>query len=74
MAKGVGGFGPANVMKHLKGIHFPAAKTDILKVAESNKDRPGMPDPQKVKEILEKLPEKDYLSVAEIMKEIGKVE
>ncbi len=74
MARGVGGIGPANVMRHLKGIHFPATKEDILKVAESNKDRPGMPDPVKVGSILDQLPEKDYLSVSEIMKEIGKIE
>ena len=70
MARGVGGIGPANVMKHLKGIHFPTKKNDILELAKKG---PG-PDTDKVISVLDKIEDREYLSVAEIMKEIGKVE
>ena len=57
-------------MKHLKGIHFPASKQDILDLA----NRGEGPDTKDVTSVLEKISDKDYQSVAEIMKEIGKIE
>jgi hypothetical protein len=69
MARGVGGHGPANIMKHLKGISFPASKERIVKQAEQG---PG-PDKEEVLDILNKISEKEYRSPAEIMKEIGKI-
>lgn len=74
MARGVGGIGPANIMKHLKGIHFPADKKQLLDLVEQNRNRPGMSDTEDVKSILGKVEDKQYGSVAEIMKEIGKIE
>jgi hypothetical protein len=70
MARGVGGIGPANIMKHLKGIHFPADKEKILDIARGNEG----PDTADVMGILKQLPERDYGSPAEIMKEVGKIE
>ena len=70
MARGVGGHGPANIMKHLKGIEVPVEKDDILSHA---KQGPG-PDTQEVLEILEQIDDKTYNSPTEIMKEVGKVE
>ncbi len=70
MARGVGGHGPANIMKHLKGIDFPS---DKKKVMEHAKNAEG-PDTEDVLEILKQLPEKTYHSPAEIMKEVGKIE
>lgn len=69
MAKGVGGRGPANIMKHMKGIHFPLSKDDILSHVQNG---PG-PDTESVMEVLGQIPEKQYASPAEIMKEVGKV-
>jgi hypothetical protein len=34
MARRVGGHGPANIMKHLKGISFPAKKDQIIDLAQ----------------------------------------
>ena len=68
MARGVGGVGPANIMKHMKGIHFPASKKDILETA---KNGPG-PDTNKVLEGLNKIPDEQYPSPAQILKAIGK--
>ncbi len=70
MARGVGGMGPANIMKHLKGIHFPATKQDILDLARRGEG----PDTGQVESVLQKISDKEYQSVAEIMKEIGKIE
>lgn len=69
MARGVGGRGPANIMKHIKGIHFPATKEAIVNQAMQG---PG-PDRDLVIEVLQQIPEKEYASPAEIMKEIGKI-
>ncbi|HOX41117.1 MAG TPA: DUF2795 domain-containing protein [bacterium] len=71
MARGVGGKGPANIMKHMKGIKFPATKDEIVKIAQG-KDQG--PDTEDVVGVLKKLPEKDYTSPAEILKEVGKIE
>ncbi len=69
MTRGVGGHGPANIMKHLEGIHFPADKNDLVSHAEHG---PG-PDTQDVVETLRKLPDKTYTSAADVMEEYGKV-
>ncbi len=68
MARGVGGHGPANIMKHLQGIHFPADKKQILSHA---KKAPG-PDTDEVMETLQGISEKEYQSPTEILKEISK--
>lgn len=68
MARGVGGHGPANIMKHLKGISFPMEKEEIIMLA---KNGPG-PDTEEVVTVLAKIDTKQYHSVAEIMKEVGK--
>jgi len=68
MARGVGGHGPANIMKHLKGISFPAKKDQIIDLAQKG---PGT-DTNEVVDVLNRIENKEYNSVAEIMKEIGK--
>lgn len=68
MARGVGGHGPANIMKHLKGIKFPVDKNKIVETARHGEG----PDTDEVVEVLNNIPEKEYNSPAEIMKEIGK--
>lgn len=70
MARGVGGIGPANIMKHMKGTHFPISKQALV---DHIKNGPG-PDTEEVLGIVEKMPDREFNSPAEIMKEIGKIE
>lgn len=70
MARGVGGKGPANIMKHIKGLHFPATKQEII---ENAKKAPG-PDTDEVINVLEKIPDGEYGTPPEILKAVGKVE
>ena len=69
MAREIGGHGPANIMEHIKGIHFPANKEEIVKHAEHG---PG-PDTEVVIDILRQISDGEYNSPAEIMKEIGRI-
>jgi hypothetical protein len=68
MTRGVGGRGPANIMKHLKGIHFPVTKNGILKHAEHAEG----PDTDRVMEALTEIEDREYPSAAEILKQIGR--
>jgi hypothetical protein len=70
MERGVGGHGPANVMKHLGGIDFPANKQEILEQAKRGEG----PDTKEVVEFLEKIPDREYGGPQEIMKEFGNQE
>ncbi|HEX2962276.1 MAG TPA: DUF2795 domain-containing protein [Ignavibacteriales bacterium] len=70
MARGVGGHGPANIMKHLKGLDFPANKSKLLSFAKRGEG----PDTDDVLSILQQIPDKSYNSPAEVMKEVGHVE
>ena len=69
MARGVGGRGPANIMKHIKGIKFPASREAIIRQAENGEG----PDTDKVLEVLRQLPEREYPAPSEILKEVGKI-
>lgn len=70
MTRGVGGHGPANIMKHMKGISFPASKSDILTHAEHGEG----PDTDNVLGVLRQIEDKEYYSPADIMKQVGEVE
>lgn len=70
MTRGLGGKGPANIMKHLKHIAFPADKNKILAYA---KNGPG-PDTRKVLEMLSQISEKTYRSPSEIVREVHRIE
>ena len=68
MATSVGrgsGHSPANVTKHLKGIDFPAEKDDLLKQAKQLKAE------QVVIDEIQKMPEREYNSMADVMKAFG---
>ncbi len=67
MARGVGGRSPANIMDHLKGIDFPARKSELVKHARETEG----PDTDEVVNALEKLPDRQYNSPADVMHEIG---
>ena len=36
MTRGLGGPSPVNAAHHLKGVHFPASKDDLLERARNN--------------------------------------
>jgi hypothetical protein len=59
---------PARIQEFLKGAHYPSSRQDLLKVAKRNDA------PSDVTGILELIPEKEYISPAHVMKEIGKKE
>ena len=55
-------------MHHLKGVDFPAKRQDLLKLAKKNHAD------QEVLDVIEKMPDEEYGSVAEVMKGIGEAE
>ncbi|WP_136514339.1 DUF2795 domain-containing protein [Geomonas edaphica] len=60
------GHSPANVTKHLKGIDFPAEKQELLKHAQHMKAEKVVLDE------IQKMEEKEYGSMADVMKAFGK--
>lgn len=62
MATGPAGQSPIDVTRHLKGIHFPAEKRDLVEHAKKN----GAP-PDAMKAI-EAMPEQSYETMADVMK------
>ncbi|MBX6742802.1 MAG: DUF2795 domain-containing protein [Acetobacteraceae bacterium] len=68
MTRGLGGHSPANVTHHLKGIHFPAGKQDLVRQAKRNGAEPA------VMEVIQGMPEQQYESIADVMKAVGEVE
>lgn len=66
MATRVTGHSPANVTKHLKGIDFPAEKKDLLKHAQQMKAEKVVLDE------IQKLEEREYGNMADVMKAFGK--
>ncbi|MEN6519933.1 MAG: DUF2795 domain-containing protein [Armatimonadota bacterium] len=68
MTRGMGGRSPANIANFLEGIDFPASKDELVNHAEDNNA------PQDIIDILEKLPNREYTSMADIMSGVGQVE
>ncbi len=73
MVKGEGttaqGFAsPAKIQEFLKGAHYPSNKQDLVNLAKRNNA------PSDVMNILDLIPEKEYISPARVMKEVGKKE
>ncbi|TGU70544.1 DUF2795 domain-containing protein [Geomonas terrae] len=60
------GHSPANVTKHLKGIDFPAEKQELLKHAQHMKAEKVVLDE------IQKMEEREYDSMADVMKSFGK--
>lgn len=59
---------PAKIQHCLKGSHYPSNKQSLVNVAKKNNA------PSDVMAILDLLPEKEYISPAQVMKEVGKKE
>ena len=68
MTRGLGGESPANVSFHLKGIDFPAGKQDLASQAKKN----GAPP--EVLDAIDRMPEDDFQSMADVMKAYGEAE
>lgn len=67
MTRGVGGQSPANVQTHLKGVHYPAKKEDLVKTAREN----GAP--KEIMDILKELPSEEFGGPQDVMKAYGQV-
>ncbi len=59
---------PAKIQHCLKGAHYPSDKKSLVGVAKKNNA------PNDVMSILDLIPEKEYISPAHVMKEVGKKE
>ncbi len=59
---------PAKIQQSLKGAHYPSNKQDLVDLAKKNHA------PNDVMSILDLIPEKEYISPAHVMKEVGKKE
>lgn len=68
MAIGMGGHSPSNILHHLKGIDFPAGKDALMETARRNEAD------QDILDVLRQLPDTQYLSMADVLKGVGKVE
>jgi hypothetical protein len=60
------GESPANVTRNLKGMHFPAKKQDLIQHAQHEKAEAA------VMSKLQNLEDREYLSIADVMKGYGK--
>ncbi|MFW3616010.1 DUF2795 domain-containing protein [Billgrantia antri] len=68
MTRGLGGRSPANITHHLQGVDFPAQREDLVTQAQAN----GAEDD--VLEVIRRLPEQKYESMADVTKGVGEVE
>ncbi|WP_149537253.1 DUF2795 domain-containing protein [Siccirubricoccus phaeus] len=68
MTRGLGGQSPANITHHLKGIHFPAQKRDLVQQAKKNDAE------QDVMAVINAMPDQEFASIAEVTKAVGEVE
>jgi len=59
---------PAAVERYLKGIDFPASKRDLVSHARDNNA------PDDVIRVLDRMPEREYGSTADVAKGVGQVE
>lgn len=65
MPKAAGGGSPVGVAKYLKGIDFPAGRDDLVEHARKNHAEKA------ILEVLEKMPDEEYDSMADVMKGYG---
>jgi len=68
MTRGMGGHSVSNVTQHLKGIHFPAAKQDLLRQARQNGAA------QDIMDVLHAVPDQEFETAADVMKAVGQAE
>ncbi len=68
MTGAMGGHSVANISHHLKGIHFPAAKRELLRRARQN----GAD--QDIMDLLDCIPDQEFQTVAEVTKAVREPE
>ncbi len=68
MAQGKGGHSPTDITHHLKGIDFPAEKSDLVEHAK------GKGADKDVLGTIEKMPDGTYETMADVMIGVGKVD
>jgi len=68
MTRGMGGHSVSNVTHHLKGIHFPASKRDLVRQARANGADGDIMD------VLESVPDQQFETAADVMKAVGQAE
>lgn len=68
MTRGMGGHSVSNITHHLKGIHFPAGKQDLLRQARQNGAA------QDIMDVLHAMPDQAFGSAADVMKAVGQAE
>ncbi|GAB2800054.1 hypothetical protein GCM10027040_29490 [Halomonas shantousis] len=68
MTRGLGGHSPANITHHLKGVDFPASRTDLEKHAKDNGAE------KDVLEVIRNMPDKEYGDMSDVTKGIGEAE
>ncbi|UEM19217.1 DUF2795 domain-containing protein [Skermanella mucosa] len=66
MSKGLDGHSPTDVTHHLKGIDFPAGKEDLVKHAKQQGADESVVD------LIGKMPDGQYETMADVMKGVGK--
>lgn len=66
MSKGLDGHSPTDVTRHLKGIDFPAGKEDLVKHAKQQGADESVVD------LIGKMPDGRYETMADVMKGVGK--
>ena len=59
---------PIELQKHLKGVDYPASKEELIQHAQQQ----GADE--KVREILEQLPDEEYETPAEVSKAVSDIE
>lgn len=68
MTRGMGGHSVSNITHHLKGIHFPAGKQDLLRQARQNGAA------QDIMDVLHAMPDQAFETAADVMKAVGQAE
>ncbi|MBI2954370.1 MAG: DUF2795 domain-containing protein [Chloroflexi bacterium] len=68
MAEYQKGISPENLTQFLGGIKFPCSKQDLISHARRNNA------PRNVLDTLERIPDRTYNSMADVMSGVGKVE
>lgn len=68
MTRGMGGHSVSNITHHLKGIHFPARRQDLVRQAKRNGAE------QDIMDVLHAMPDQEFETAADVMKAVSQAE